>query len=212
MRRIFAVIPAAALAAALFAQAPLATKTPPLAKTPPILPQKSTVAPVTPRKAGEFVIHMPNGSEQLLSSYRGKVVVMAFMYTTCTHCQHTAGVLAKVQSEYGPKGAQVLGVTFDQDAAKNVANFIKTFGVNYPCGYSTPDQVTKFLHAPAEYYVPMLAFIDQTGTVRSQYIVTGIDHDPAGEFLNDQDANIRKELDKYLKTPVHAAAKQAPKS
>jgi peroxiredoxin len=205
MRRIFAVIPAAALAAALFAQAPAA-------KAPPAAAKKTTAAPVTPRKAGEFVIHMPNGSEQLLSSYRGKVVVMAFMYTTCTHCQHTAGVLAKVQSEYGPKGAQVIGVTFDQDAAKNVANFIKTFGVNFPCGYSTPDQVVKFLHAPEEYYVPMLAFIDQTGTVRSQYIVTGIDHDPAGEFLNAQEANIRKELDKYLKAPSPAAAKQAPKS
>lgn len=206
MHRILAVIPAAALAVALLAQAP------PAAKAPPAAAKKSTAASVTPRKAGEFVIHMANGSEQLLSSYRGKVVVMAFMYTTCTHCQHTAGVLAKVQTEYGPRGAQVLGVTFDQDAPKNVATFIKTFGVNFPCGYSTSDQVVKFLHAPDEYYVPMLAFIDQTGTVRSQYIVTGMDHDPAGEFLNDQEVNIRKELDKYLKAASPAAAKQAPKS
>jgi hypothetical protein len=35
-----------------------------------------------PRPAGEFAIGMNNGSQVLLSHYTGKVVVLAFMYTT----------------------------------------------------------------------------------------------------------------------------------
>lgn len=206
MRRILAIIPAAALAAVLLAQTQPAPKAASKKST------GSSGSSVTPRKAGEFVIHMPNGSQQLLSSYLGKVIVLAFMHTTCEHCQHMAGVLARVQTEYAAKGVQVLGVTFDPQATQNVANFIKTFGVNYPCGYSTEDQVIKFLHGPKEgYYVPILAFIDRAGTVRSQYLVTEPGDDPS-KFLSDPDVNIRKELDKYLKTSAHPPAKQAPKS
>ena len=35
-----------------------------------------------PRPAGEFAIGMNDGSQILLSQYSGKVVVLAFMYTT----------------------------------------------------------------------------------------------------------------------------------
>ena len=35
-----------------------------------------------PRPSPEFVINMTNGSQLLLSQYTGKVVVLAFMYTT----------------------------------------------------------------------------------------------------------------------------------
>jgi len=199
MRRILIVISAIALATALFAQAPAAPKT----------------APLTPRPAGEFVIHMADGSQKLLSSYRGKVVLMAFMYTTCSHCQRTAGILSKVQNDYAAKGVQILGVTFDQDAQRGVANFNKVYGVNFPCGYSTPDQVVKFMHTSGEYYVPMMAFIDRTGTVRTQVVSYGDPNADADKFLGEeQEANVHKELDKLLKAPVHTttATKQAPKS
>src|ERR1039458_10506185 len=45
-----------------------------------------------PRPAGEFAIKMPNGQITLLSQYAGKVVVLAFISTTCSHCQHTTQV------------------------------------------------------------------------------------------------------------------------
>jgi len=35
-----------------------------------------------PRPAPEFAIHMPDGSQTLLSKYSGKVVLLAFMATT----------------------------------------------------------------------------------------------------------------------------------
>src|ERR1700678_2793577 len=95
----------------------------------------------TPRKSPEFVIQMPDGSQQLLSSYKGKTIALAFMFTTCPHCQKTAGVLAKVQTEYAEKGVQVLGVTFDDDAPKRIKDFIRTTGANFPCGVASKGPV-----------------------------------------------------------------------
>jgi peroxiredoxin len=198
MRKILALIPILAFASVVLAQAPSAAK--------------ATQAPhFTPRPAGEFVIHMTDGSQKLLSSYRGKVVVMAFMYTTCTHCQHTAGILAKINTQYAGKGVQILGDTIDSGAAQGIATFLKITGANFPVGYSTSEQALRFLHGPQDgWFVPMLAFIDRNGLVRSQYIVTDTD-DSANKFLEDQEVTIPKEIDRLLKMPA-TATKQAPKS
>src|SRR5271165_1257030 len=102
-----------------------------------------------PRKAAEFVIQSPDGPEQLLTSYRGKTVVMAFMFTTCPHCQKTAQLLTQIQKEYSDKGVQVLGATFDSGAAFRVQQFDKVFNLNFPCGYSSQEAVLQFLHLPA---------------------------------------------------------------
>lgn len=213
MRRTLAILPVVALATSLFAQAPnkMSASKMSAAKAAP------AAASVTPRPAGEFVIQMADGSQKLLSSYKGKVVVMAFMFTTCTHCQHTAGLLSKIQTEYASKGVQMLGVTIDPGAKTQIPGFIKITGANFPVGYSDQEPALKFLHGPKDgWFVPMLAFIDQKGVVRSQYIVVSDDDkDPAALFLREQDGDpktgnpgtIRREIDKYLKA---APAKPSP--
>jgi peroxiredoxin len=149
--------------------------------------------PVVPRKAAEFVFQMSGGQQQLLSMYKGKTVVLAFMYTTCPHCQKLAQELTKVQQEYAAKGVQVVGATFDQGAEARVQQFNKSLGLNFPVGYSEQMLVLNFLQHPVNepYFVPILVFIDRQGMVRSQ-------------FIPDEDSkpvNIRAELDKLLKRP-----------
>jgi thiol-disulfide isomerase/thioredoxin len=166
-----------------------------------------TAAPQVPRKAAEFVIQMPDNKQLLLSSYRGKTVVLAFMFTTCPHCQKMAGVLAQVQKEYADKGVQILGVTFDQNAASQVQRFVQIFGVNFPCGYSNLKSVMDFEQITNPPFVPDLIFIDKAGMVRSQYVPDGTDPAPE-KFLSNADVNIRAELDKMLKARP-AAPRQA---
>jgi len=163
-----------------------------------------------PRKAPEFVFQMVDGPQQLLSQYKGKTIVLAFMYTTCPHCQKTAQALAAIQKEYAAKGVQVLGAVFDQGAASRVQEFDKSLGLNFPCGYSEQKPVLEFMQMPLNdpYFVPILAFIDKHGMVRSQYIGDE-------KFLEHQDVNIRAELDKILKSgPVtsRASTHRTPKS
>src|SRR5215468_8296513 len=71
-------------------------------------------APV-PRPAQEFKIVQPNGASTTLSSLKGKVVVIQFLYTWCPHCQATAKWLSQMQNELGPKGLSVVGVAFNDE-------------------------------------------------------------------------------------------------
>ena len=171
-----------------------------------LLAAQSTPAPQLPRKAPEFVVNMVDGSQKLLSSLRGKTVAMAFLFTTCPHCQKTAAVLAKVQEEYAAKGVQVVGVTFDQGAQGRVKEFSDQLQLNFPCGYSTQNQVLEFLQIPINepYFVPVLVFVDRTGTIRSEYIGDET-------FLSKQEINIRGEIEKMLHGPA-PVVKAAPKS
>lgn len=174
-----------------------------------------------PRKAAEFVIHMPDGKELLLSSYRGKTVVLAMMFTDCPHCQKNAQVLSGVQKEYASKGVQVLGATFDRDASRQVAQFDAIFAKGFPCGYTTNDKVMQFLQQPSTKppMVPIMVFIDKTGMIRSLKMVTE-DTKPGGpedEFFRRPEITIRAELDKMLKaekssTSSVTAPPKAPKS
>ncbi len=100
-------------------------------------------APV-PRPSKEFTIVMPNGKQTLLSSYRGKVVMAAFMFTTCPHCQALSKVITKLQGELGPRGFQALGVAFNDEVntpnngvnGQVTANFVNQFQVGFPMGYA----------------------------------------------------------------------------
>lgn len=162
-----------------------------------------SAAPKVPRKAPEFVIQSPGSGDKLLSSYRGKTVVLALMFTTCPHCQNIAKLLSTVQAEYASKGVQVLGATFDQGAAQRYLQFNQMFVKGFPSGISTQEAVLQFLEVPASepFFVPILAFIDKTGTLRSQYIGDE-------KFLSNPDVNIRAEIDKMLKLGGAAASQK----
>lgn len=181
----------------------------------------ASAAPL-PRKAAEFVIHMPDGKSLLLSSYRGKTVVLALMFTTCPHCQKNATILSTIQQEYAAKGVQVLGATFDPDASNQVKAFDALFAKGFPCGYSTNDAVLTFLQQPASNppFVPIIVFIDKTGIIRAIHMVTGeIVNSTAPKAVAEQkffatpDVTIRAELDKMLKAekPVPTSASAAVK-
>jgi peroxiredoxin len=160
-----------------------------------------------PRKAPEFVFRMADGSQQLLSMYKGKEIVLAFMYTTCPHCQKTAGVLATIQKEYAAKGVQMLGAVFDSGADQRVLGFQKQLGLNFPVGVSDTRTVLEYLQVPVTdpYFVPILVFIDKRGMIRSQYIGDE-------KFLANQETNIRAEIDKFLRSTTTTSSAAAPKT
>ena len=126
--------------------------------------------PSTPRHAPEFVLNLPDGTTKLLSSYRGKVVCIEFLYTTCPHCQHASQVFSKLYTEYGSKGFQPLGVAWNEMSKMLVPDFVKSFGVNYPVGFADRDKVLDFLgFSPMmRTVVPQIVWIDRKGMIRSQ--------------------------------------------
>src|SRR5206468_365694 len=97
--------------------------------------------PPVPRKAPEFTIVEPSGKQTLLSSFKGKVVCIEFLYTTCPHCQETSKIFSKLQHELAPRGVQFIGVAFNDNASVLTDGFVRQFNVAYPVGYSNIDTV-----------------------------------------------------------------------
>ena len=157
-----------------------------------------------PRPAPDLKIKIPGGATQQLSQYKGKVVALEFLLTTCSHCQKTSQVLSKIQQEYGPKGLQVIGIAINPMAQMAVPDFIKQFQLNFPVGYDEPDVANGFLQHPImiRMLMPQLAFIDRAGIIRAQY---GGDQ----PFFQDQEKNIRAKVEELLNEKP-AAAKGAP--
>ena len=152
-------------------------------------------APPLPRAAKELEIDQPNGKHLLLSSLRGKVVIVQFLYTTCPHCQAYSQVLTKMQNEYGARGFQALGVAFNEADQRMVANYIQQYKVGSSgrpgvvrgyrpefLGFNLADQV----------WVPQIALIDKKGQIREQ-----TEPKPETEALQNE-AHLRASIEKLL--------------
>jgi len=126
--------------------------------------------PPTPRPAPEFIIKYSDGNQVPLSSFKGKVVALSFVFTTCIHCQHASQAFSKLYTEYGPRGFQPVGVAINDMANLFVDDFVKNNGVTYRVGYSPLDPVLEFLGISRmeRYVVPQIVWIDRKGMIRSQ--------------------------------------------
>ena len=158
-----------------------------------------------PHKAGEFTIVEPNGKQALLSSYKGKVVVLAFIHTTCPHCQAFMQTCAKLHTDMSPKGLQVLAVAFNDNAAMLVNSFVQQYKIPFPVGYSNFDAVQSYLGFSImdRWVVPQVLVIDRKGMVQAQSEVGGTPNLQDEQYL-------RTLLDKLLKEGE--TAKKAPKT
>ena len=128
-------------------------------------------APPVPRPAKELDVAEPSGVHHLLSSYKGKVVVVQFLFTTCPHCQaFSRDILTKLQQDYGPRGFQALGVAFDEADNNKVKAYVSTYKVGFPVGPAARDTVLSFMGFSImdRLVVPQIAVIDRKGTLVAQ--------------------------------------------
>ena len=158
-----------------------------------------------PRPSPDFAVNTIDGQQIRVSQYKGKVCALAFILTTCPHCQKTVGYLSAMQNEYGARGFQVLASAIEDMAKMNVPDFIKRFQPPFPVGFSNQNEVQDYLQHPVilRLLMPQLVFIDRKGTIRAQY---------AGDdkfFGEDQDKHIREQIEALLKEGSPSTKKRA---
>ena len=126
--------------------------------------------PPLPRKSPEFTITEGPGKEILLSSFRGKVVVLAFVHTTCIHCQAFSAMVTKLHKELGPRGFQPIDVAWNPNADQLVPSFVKDIGIDFPVGYSEWEPIMSYLGFSVmdRPVVPLVVVIDKKGMIRAQ--------------------------------------------
>lgn len=127
------------------------------------------------KKAPELAFTLPGQGPKLLSQYRGKVVALEFILTTCPHCQAAAKVMTKYQQELGGRGLQVIDLAInalddgnsEATATSMVTLFAMNFQVGFPVGYIPRDSMMAFMGYSImdRMVVPQLVLIDRKGFI-----------------------------------------------
>jgi len=99
-----------------------------------------------PRQAPDFSLSGSNGSELKLKSYRGKVVVLAFGFTSCPDvCPMTLATLAQARKKLGAEGdgLQVVYITVDpeRDDTERMRTYLASFDPTFIGGTGTAERL-----------------------------------------------------------------------
>ena len=126
---------------------------------------------VEPRPVADLPIPTPAGKKITLRQYRGKVVLMMIISTSCADCIKSAEMVNRIQKEYGPQGFQAVAAAGDENAQYLVEPFVQRYGLTFPVGYLNMNEMIKLADIPKDKrpVAPIFMFIDQRGTVRFQY-------------------------------------------
>ena len=171
--------------------------------------QLAVPAPL-PRTSPEFSINPPVGKSTLLSSLKGKVVVMEFLFVKSQHCQQVARTLNDLQAQLGSRGFQSIGIAFDAPNAATTGGemlgpMIDYLRLTYPVGYATRAAVDSYLGRSGSEMlsIPQLVVIDRSGTIRA---ATGTRSNPSLEDAN----SLRTLVDTLLNEPIASNGSSKP--
>jgi len=158
------------------------------------------------RKAPELAFTLPGQGQKLLSQYRGKVVALEFIFTTCPHCQAASHVMGKFQQEYGPQGFQAIDIAINENADLLVENFVKDYQVAFPVGWMAKEQMLSFMgFKDGRFVVPQMVLIDRKGNIR--YQTPALESDEWDKLMKE-DA-IKQHIEELL-GPASSAKRAAP--
>jgi thiol-disulfide isomerase/thioredoxin len=160
------------------------------------------VMPV-PRPSKEFTFVEPSGRQTLLSSYKGKVVVIQFLSTTCPHCQALSKVLNKLSGEFG-NSVQFIGVAFNEATPAMADQYAKMEAIRIPVAYAPHETVLSFLGYSVmdRLTVPQMVIVDKKGVIRAQSV-------PLGTEELSSEAYLRKFVGDLVKEGAGASAAKA---
>ncbi len=120
------------------------------------------------RRAPGFSIVDSKGQEHDLADYRGKLVLLVFMQTTCPHCAGFAELLQQTQEKYGSRIA-VLAVVNPPDDPVKVKDFIAGHGITYPILLDIGQVAYSYVLTQTINF-PHLYMIDGGGIIRRDYV------------------------------------------
>jgi len=87
---------------------------------------------ITGHPAPDFTLQSLDNKTVRLADFRGKTVLLNFWATWCEPCKIEMPWFVELQTQYAGEGLQVLGVAMDDAPQKDIAEFARGMGVNYP--------------------------------------------------------------------------------
>lgn len=136
-------------------------------------------SPTVPRVSPEFIINQPSRKTTLLSSYKGKVVMLEFLFLRSEKCLNLARTMNQLNQKLGPRGFQPVAIAFpapQSEATPGLVSYmIDYFKLDYPVGYTSKENVDHYLGRQEQEMlrIPQVVIIDRNGMIRAQ---TGMDN------------------------------------
>jgi peroxiredoxin len=150
-----------------------------------------------PRPAPDLVVTLNSGQLVKLSGFKGKIVLVELLLTTCPHCVRCAQVMQQMLGEFGQESIAAMGGAINEGARADLIRFQLSSGVKFPIGVSDREfAYDKMIMAEKPpVYFPQLFVVDRKGMIRHHY--HGSD-----DFFMDEEKNLRGILAKLVKEPA----------
>lgn len=149
------------------------------------------------RRAPGFALPDPDYTHFYdLQDYRGKVLLIDIMSTSCPHCLLLSSTLEKVKDKYGDKLA-ILSVVLPPDNQVTIAKYKSVNKITVPIVCDMGQMTISYLKARpgmAHIDVPHLFVIDRQGMIRNDF--TYDEKDTRSIF---EGSGLFAEIDKLLK-------------
>jgi peroxiredoxin len=123
------------------------------------------------RRAPGFSLSDSHFQQHDTQDYRGKVLLVDFIQTTCGICQHLTDILLKVKTNYGDK-IGIMSIMTLPDNYGTVDKFATEHKIPWPMLFDSGQVMMSYLKVtPSNPKVefPHLFIIDKVGTIRDDY-------------------------------------------
>jgi len=131
----------------------------------------------TPKRAPGFCLADTTGQWRDLYDYRGKVVIIEFMQTTCPHCASFAAVLDGITKKYAGK-VQILSVALPiqpprtqqdyMDMQKSLLTFVAEHKLTYPLLLDMGQVAASYVRSPNLAF-PHIYLVDGAGMIKGNW-------------------------------------------
>jgi peroxiredoxin len=131
----------------------------------------AAAGPLSGRRAPGFSLPDSKMRQYDLQDYRGKLLLIEIMQTTCPHCRTFAGVLEQVHAKYAGRVA-VLTVVNPPDTVNTVQAFTGQLKITTPVVFDCGQMSASYLMVTPErpqVSVPHLFIVDAKGTIVDDY-------------------------------------------
>lgn len=160
------------------------------------------IAQQTPARAPGFCLADTSGQWRDLADYRGKIVLVEFMQTSCPHCGAFSGVLAGIQKKYGGK-VQPISIAIAPDTPQNMLQFMNEHKLTWPLVLDQGQVAASYVRMPSINF-PSVYLVDGNGMIAGHWEYGGL----TKEIF--EGTQLSREIDKLIapSTPASPASKK----
>jgi len=133
----------------------------------PEIPQTQKELPEIGYPAPGFTLKDLKYGEQVLSNYKGKVVLLNFWASWCGPCRSEMPSMENLYQRMKDRNFEILAVSVDQTGTKKVSDFVSNYKLTFPILLNPEGNVAIQYRVTA---LPTSFILDKKGIVRSKLV------------------------------------------